>query len=86
MAPEFSADVQAIVGPLLERLGFVLDGIDDSPDEGGRRQHIVFYRSDDCKIQVYESSREGSMSSVHEPKNGSIFPGSQSNLIFPSRS
>jgi hypothetical protein len=67
MAPEFSADVQAIVGPLLERLGFVLDGIDDSPDEGGRRQHIVFYRSDDCKIQVYESSREGSTNCMIAP-------------------
>jgi hypothetical protein len=56
---EFSKDVQTIVGPLLTELGFVLDEIDDSADEGGRGQHIVYYRSNDCKIQVYESSREG---------------------------
>jgi hypothetical protein len=59
MAAEFSTSVQVIVGPLLEELGFVLDEIDDSPDEGDRPRHIVYYRSTDCKIQVYQSSREG---------------------------
>lgn len=47
----FSEDVQAIVGPLLAQLGFTLDEIDDSPDEGGRPQHVVYYRSNDCKIR-----------------------------------
>ena len=32
---EFAADVQKIVGPVLKGLGFILDGIDDNPDEGG---------------------------------------------------
>jgi hypothetical protein len=67
MAPEFSADVQAIVGPLLDSLGFVLEEIDDNPDEGGRRQHIVFYRSDDCKIQVYDSARDGDVNCMIAP-------------------
>ena len=49
---EFATEVQTIVGPVLEKLGFVLDEIDDSPDEGGRRQHIVYFRSEDCKVQV----------------------------------
>ena len=67
MTSEFSTDVQAIVGPTLKELGFVLDEIDDSPDEGGRRQHIVYYRSRDCKIQVYESSREGEVNCMIAP-------------------
>jgi hypothetical protein len=67
MPSKFSTDVQTIVGPLLKELGFVLDEIDDSPDEGGRRQHIVYYRSNDCKIQVYESSREGAVNCMIAP-------------------
>lgn len=69
MASEFSRNVQAIVGPLLEELGFVLDEIDDSPDEGGRPQHVVYYRSTDCKIQVYRSSREGETNCMIAPLN-----------------
>ena len=64
---EFSAEVQTIVGPVLEQLGFVLDEIDDSPDEGGRRQHIVYFRSEDCKVQVYESAREGEVNCMIAP-------------------
>ncbi|WP_335331116.1 hypothetical protein [Mycobacterium kyogaense] len=55
----FRDDVEAIVGPALAVRGFVLDQIDDNPDSGGRERHIVFYRSPDCRIQIYESSREG---------------------------
>jgi len=69
VASEFSTEVQTIVGPLLEELGFALDEIDDSPDEGGRRQHIVYYRSPDCKMQVYESSREGAVNCMIAPAN-----------------
>src|SRR5271169_37029 len=67
MTSEFSRDVQMIVGPLLKELGFMLDEIDDSPDEGGRSQHVVYYRSNDCKIQVYESSREGETNCMIAP-------------------
>jgi len=64
---EFSTEVQTIVGPVLEQLGFVLDEIDDRPDEGGRRQHIVYFRSEDCKVQVYESAREGEVNCMIAP-------------------
>jgi hypothetical protein len=64
---EFSTEVQTIVGPVLEQFGFVLDEIDDSPDEGGRRQHIVYFRSNDCKVQVYESAREGEVNCMIAP-------------------
>jgi hypothetical protein len=64
---EFSTEVQTIVGPVLKQLGFVLDEIDDSPDEGGRRQHIVYFRSEDCKVQVYESAREGEVNCMIAP-------------------
>jgi hypothetical protein len=67
VSSEFSQEVQTIVGPLLADLGFDLDAIDDSPDEGGRYQHIVFYKSDDCKIQVYESGREGETNCMIAP-------------------
>lgn len=66
MTTSFLEEVQAIVGPLLGELGFVLDDVDDSPDRGGRR-HIVYYRSDDCKVQVYASSREGEVNSMIAP-------------------
>jgi hypothetical protein len=67
MTSEFSTDVQTIVGPLLAELGFVLDEIDDSPDEGGIERHIVYYRSNICKIQVYYSSREGEANCMIAP-------------------
>lgn len=35
MSSKFSTDVQTTVGPLLERLFFVLDGIDDPLMKGG---------------------------------------------------
>ncbi|MGA9490067.1 MAG: hypothetical protein WBV80_07405 [Mycobacterium sp.] len=67
IASEFARDVHTTVGPLLEELGFVLDEIDDSPDKGGRRRHIVYYRSSDCKLQVNESSREGEFNCMIAP-------------------
>lgn len=67
MASEFAEAVEAIVGPLLADLGFALDEIDDSPDEGGRPQHVVYYRSHDCKIQVYDSRREGEVNCMIAP-------------------
>lgn len=63
----FSADVQKIVGPVLTHLGFTLDGADDSPDEGGRPRHVVYYRSNDCKIQVYKSRRDGEVNCMIAP-------------------
>jgi hypothetical protein len=67
MASDFSAKVQKIVGPLLSDLGFTLDEIDDNLDEGGRRGHVVYYRSDDCKMQIYQSSREGEVNCMIAP-------------------
>ncbi|MGE2689086.1 hypothetical protein [Mycolicibacterium pulveris] len=65
---KFSEDAQSIVGPVLAELGFTLDEIDDRPDpERGGERHIVYYRSDDCKIQIYESSREGEVNCMIAP-------------------
>jgi hypothetical protein len=55
---EFPREVQAIIGPLRSSIGFVVDSIDNDVDEGGRTGSVVFYRSQDCKIQIYYSSRE----------------------------
>jgi hypothetical protein len=71
MTQEFLAGVHSIVEPLLIQLGFYLDEVDDSVDEGGRRGSVVFYRSKDCKIQVYDSSREGSINCMIAPLDAS---------------
>lgn len=67
MSDDFAEEVQSIVGPLLSDLGFTLDGTDDHVDEGGRSGSVVYYRSKDCKIQIYQSSREGSINCMIAP-------------------
>ncbi|WP_142281587.1 hypothetical protein [Mycobacterium kyorinense] len=71
MTDGFPAEVEAVVGPLLADLGFTLDEVDNNVDEGGRRGSVVYYRSDDCKIQVYRSSREGSVNCMIAPLDAS---------------
>jgi hypothetical protein len=66
MTHQFSAEVQSIVGPLMIDLGFVLDGVEDF-DEGGLPGTVVYYRSDDCKIQIYQSGREGETNCMIAP-------------------
>lgn len=58
---EFLAGVRSIVEPLLNELGFELDEYRDDVDEGGRKGCVVFFRSSDCKIQIYDSERDGSI-------------------------
>ena len=67
MEVSFPEQVQSIVGPLLSKLGFTLDFVDDAVDEGGRTGSVVYYRSDDLKMQVYESSRNGSVNCMIAP-------------------
>ena len=69
MTSRFSADVQEIVGPTLAERGFVLDEVDDRPDEGGRERHVAYYRSNDCKVQIYESSRDGEVNAMIAPRS-----------------
>src|SRR5580692_10538381 len=67
MTSDFAENVRATIGPLLTNLGFVLYGVDDGPDEGGIARHIVFFRSNDCKLQIYDSSREGEVNCMIAP-------------------
>jgi hypothetical protein len=67
MTSDFYADVEAKVGPLLENLGFILDEVDDNPDKGGIPRNIVYYRSDDCRLQIYYSAREGEINCMIAP-------------------
>jgi hypothetical protein len=60
-------EAQNIVGPRLAELGFTLDSTDNNVDEGGRRGSAVYYRSDDCRIQLYESARAGSINCMIAP-------------------
>ncbi len=67
MTENFPTEVQSIVGPLLADLGFTPEGIDNDVDEGGRQGSVVYYRANDCKIQIYRSSREGSVNCMIGP-------------------
>jgi hypothetical protein len=71
MTHNFYADVKARVEPLLQTMGFVLDEVDDNPDEGGIARNIVYYRSSDCKLQIYYSSREGEINCMIAPLDAS---------------
>jgi hypothetical protein len=77
MSDKFSDEVQTIVGPLLTDLGFTVDEIDGHVDEGGRSGSVVYYRNQDSKIQVYESSREGSINCMIAPLEASNVFGPQ---------
>ncbi|WP_118914541.1 hypothetical protein [Mycobacterium shigaense] len=61
MTQEFLAGVRSIFEPLLIALGFQLDDVDDDIDEWGLKGSVVFFRSKDCKIQIYDSTRDGSI-------------------------
>jgi hypothetical protein len=61
MTQEFLAGVRSIVEPILTELGFQLDEFDDDVDEWGRKGSVVFFRSEDCRIQIYDSARNGSI-------------------------
>jgi hypothetical protein len=63
----FPAEVQSIVGPALSQLGFTLESIDVDVDEGGGSGSVVYFRSADCKLQIYRSSREGSINCMIAP-------------------
>lgn len=77
MTQEFLAGVRFIVEPLLNELGFQLDEYDGdvyeglAPDGGraggGPRGSVAFFRSKDCRIQVYDSAREGSINCMIAP-------------------
>lgn len=74
MTQEFLAGVRSIVEPLLNELGFQRDEYDDNVDEGdpdahkgGRRGAVVFFRSDDSKMQIYDSTRDGSINCMIAP-------------------
>jgi hypothetical protein len=64
---EFSSEVQHIVGPFLSSIGFTLDAIDNDVDEGGPTGSVVYYRGQQCKIQIYRSSREGEINAMIGP-------------------
>jgi hypothetical protein len=66
MTEVFLAGVRSIVEPLLVQLGFQLEEFGDV-DEHGRKASIVFFRSKDCKIQVYDAPREGEINCMIAP-------------------
>lgn len=69
MTQEFLVEVQSVVEPLLIKLGFQLDEYVDDVPEGGPKSSVVYYRSKDCKLQIYRSSREASINCMIAPLN-----------------
>jgi hypothetical protein len=67
MTQDFLAAVETIVQPLLTQLGFQLDQYDGDVDEGGPKGSLVFFRSKDCKIQIYDSVRGGEVNCMIAP-------------------
>jgi hypothetical protein len=67
MKQEFLSGVQSIVEPLLTELGFRLDEYDDHVEGGREQDSVVFFRSKDCKIQIYDSPRAGSINCMIAP-------------------
>lgn len=66
MTEEFLAGVRLVIEPLLIQLGFQLDEFGDVV-EHGRKASVVFFRSRDCKIQVYDAPREGETNCMIAP-------------------
>lgn len=67
MTHDFLTGVRSMIEPILGELGFRVDGYVDDLDEGGLRAVVVFYRSHDCKLQIYKSSREGNINCMIAP-------------------
>lgn len=71
MADDFVREVQTTVGPFLSERGFAVDEVDSAVDEGGPKGSVVYYRGQDCKIQIYYSSREGEINAMIAPLDAS---------------
>lgn len=67
MVDHFPDEVQSIVGPVLSNLGFTLDSVDEHVDEGGRFGSVAYYKAADCRVQIYQSSREGATNCMIAP-------------------
>jgi len=67
MTQQFLTEVRSIVEPTLVGLGFQFEAYMDNVDEGGRLGDAAFYGSKDCKIQVYRSTRAGSVNCMIAP-------------------
>lgn len=63
---KFLAEVRSVVEPLLIELGFQLEEFGDL-EYKGRKASVVFFRSKDCKIQVYDVPQEGEINCMIAP-------------------
>jgi|GEM_PF-2520745 len=67
MTQEFLMAVRSIVEPLLTELGFQLDEYMGDIGASDKKGSAVFFRSEDCKIQVYDSRRNGDINCMMAP-------------------
>ena len=61
------AEVERFLEPMLSRAGFKLDGIHDAAIYGERPAWAVYYRGQDCKLQICWSARDGGRTSCSRP-------------------
>lgn len=67
MTQEFLMAVRSIVEPLLTELGFQLDEYVGDIGASDKKGSAVIFRSEDCKIQVYDSRRNGDINCMIAP-------------------
>ena len=63
------AELIQYLGPPLARKGFVLDEVQDDVEYGECAAWAIYYRSGDCKLQVYWSSRTGDLNFMVAPSD-----------------
>lgn len=61
------ADVERFLEPTLSHAGFKLEEIDDAAIYGDRPAWAVYYRGQDCKLQICWSARDGGIDFMLAP-------------------
>ncbi|WAC90262.1 hypothetical protein [Mycobacterium sp. Aquia_213] len=61
------AELERFLEPTLSRAGFKLDEIQDTEIYGGRPAWAVYYRGQDCKLQICWSARDGGIDFMLAP-------------------
>lgn len=68
MTQEFLTAVRSIVEPLLAELGFQMNEFMGDIGPSDKKGSAVFFRSEECKIQVYDSRRNGDINCMIAPR------------------
>ena len=62
-----AADLERFLDPTLSQAGFRLSAIEDPTVYHGRAAWVIYFLSDDCKLQICWSAREGGIDYLLAP-------------------